>query len=112
MHSPRFERRSELIKLTIVTLIVAIAAITSNSTLAVEAAPLDARVTSPGNGFISLGVYDSGARLVRSLAAAKAVTAGEQHFAWDGTTDLGLPVTPGGYAVRGVWFPQGRSPSM
>ena len=48
---------------------------------AAKAAPLDVRVASPGDGLISLGIYDARGRLVRSLAAADQATPGERHFA-------------------------------
>jgi FlgD Ig-like domain len=63
-------------------------------------------VQAPGQGFVSLGIYDDKGKLIRSLAYAKPVTPGTQTFAWDGTTDLGLPASPGSYHARGVWFPE------
>jgi hypothetical protein len=109
MSSFRFETLAGSKTRAFVSLMLAMLAPASNSTRAAEAVPalLDVRVTSPGNGFISLGIYDRAGTLVRSLAAAKEVSAGEQHLAWDATTDLGLSIWPGNYAVRGVWFRQG-----
>ena len=68
---------------------------------------LPATVTAPGKGCVSVGVYDAGGCLVRSLAYAREVEAGRQELSWDGTTDLGLPAAPGAYQVRGVWFERG-----
>ena len=64
-------------------------------------------VSIPDKGLLSLGVYDGRNTLVRSLAAAKPVEKGTLPLTWDATTDLGLPVAPGKYHVRGVWFPHG-----
>lgn len=66
------------------------------------AAPI--RLEIPGRGFLSLGVYNRQNTLIRSLLAAKPVLAGPLKLSWDATTDLGVPVAPGTYHVRGVWF--------
>ena len=64
-------------------------------------------VTLPGPGLLSLGVYDGGNTLIRSLAAARPVEKGRLSLTWDGTSDLGLPAAPGAYHVKGAWFPRG-----
>ncbi len=62
------------------------------------------QVRIPGRGFLSLGVYNNQDTLIRSLACAKPVQAGSLRLGWDATTDLGVPVAPGRYHVRGVFF--------
>ncbi len=64
------------------------------------------QVQVPGTGFLSLGIYNRQNTLIRSLLYAKSVKAGPLNLHWDATTDLGQPVTPGTYHVRGVWFPR------
>ena len=76
------------------------------SALGATGANLTCSVIAPDRGLLSLGVYDGRNTLVRSLAAAKPVEKGRFQFSWDATTDFGLPVAPGVYHVRGVWFPQ------
>jgi hypothetical protein len=76
------------------------------SALEAAGANLTCSVIAPDRGLLSLGVYDGQDTLVRSLAAAKPVEKGPLSFTWDATTDLGLPVAPGAYHVRGAWFPQ------
>ncbi len=65
---------------------------------------LPVRFTVPGKGLASLAVYDANGVLVRSLLNAQAVEAGQHTTTWDATTDLGLPVTPGTYQVKGIFF--------
>lgn len=60
--------------------------------------------TAPGEGFVSLALYDHDGVLVRSLLAAEPVKAGAGTVAWDATTDLGLPVAAGAYTAKGVFF--------
>jgi len=71
---------------------------------AAEPTKLPIRLTTPGKGRLSLGVYDDSGTLIRSLTYAGKVDGGKQTLEWDGTTDLGLPARPGTYAARGVWF--------
>lgn len=68
------------------------------------AAALTVRVSAPAKGFLSLALYDERGSLVRTLLSAEPVDAGPRSVAWDATTDLGLPVKPGKYAARGVFF--------
>ena len=65
---------------------------------------LPVKLTFPGAGFASVGVYDAKNEMIRSLSYAQPVASGEDRIEWDGTTDLGLPAAPGPYRVRGVWF--------
>ncbi|MDR0902214.1 MAG: hypothetical protein LBM92_05545, partial [Opitutaceae bacterium] len=69
-------------------------------------APPALSVQSPGQGFLSLGVYDAEGMMVRGLLHAQPVGAGPQTVQWDGTTQLGLPAAPGDYNIRGIWFPE------
>jgi len=73
---------------------------------ATPAQSLPVKITTPGDGLLSAGVYDSHGTLIRHLAAAQAVKAGATSLAWDATNDFGLPVSPGDYTVRGVFFTQ------
>ena len=77
------------------------------ATPVVYATAIPVSVTVPAAGQLSLGIYNSAGVLVRSLAYARTVGAGQQTFTWDATTDLGLPVAPGNYQVHGVAFPSG-----
>lgn len=60
--------------------------------------------SAPGNGFLSLALYDQRGVLVRSLLSAEPVKPGAGRVAWDATTDLGLPVAAGAYTAKGVFF--------
>ena len=87
-------------------LIDVLAVVLASASLAYGAGPpsIPIEFTSPGKGFLSLGVYDDSGMLVRSVTHAGEVGGGMQKLAWDATTDLGLPAKPGRYGVRGVWF--------
>jgi sugar lactone lactonase YvrE len=60
--------------------------------------------TAPAKGFASLAVYDAQGVLVRSLLSAQPVDAGSHTALWDATTELGLPVPPGTYTAKGIFF--------
>jgi hypothetical protein len=64
------------------------------------------KLTFPGAGFASVGVYNDQNQMIRALSYAKPVTGGDETFTWDGTTDLGLPAASGSYHVHGIFFPQ------
>ena len=71
-----------------------------------EAVRIAVRYESPGEGRVSLALFDEAGVLVRTLLAAQPVGAGEATVHWDGTTDLGLPARAGRYAAKGVFFPE------
>ena len=64
--------------------------------------PLPINVAS--TGFVSLALLDTNGVLVRNLAYAEPVSSGARTFFWDGTSDMGLPVSPGQYITRAVFF--------
>src|SRR5215207_6307069 len=66
-------------------------------------------VAIPSAGFVSLALLDTNGVMVRNLVYAQPVTAGIARFFWDGTTDMGVPVTPGEYQTRAVFFTNGPS---
>jgi hypothetical protein len=70
------------------------------------------KADSPAKGLLSMGVYDASDTLVRSLTYAKPVDPGQVALSWDATNDLGLPVAPGEYQVRGAWFSDGPKITM
>ncbi len=76
----------------------------AENALASSRVRLPVRFIAPAKGFVSLAMYDADGVLVRSLLNAQAVEAGPQTVAWDATTDLGLPVKPVTYQVKGVFF--------
>ena len=47
----------------------------------------------------SVTVADASGRVIRTIAAAGPLTAGPQAIPWDGTSDAGMPVTPGTYTA-------------
>ena len=55
--------------------------------------PLPINVAS--TGFVSLALLDTNGVLVRNLAYAEPVSSGARTFFWDGTSDMGLTVSPG-----------------
>ena len=55
-------------------------------------------------GFVSLALYDSEGVLVRSLAYALPVTAGDHELIWDGTTDLGMRAAAGQFTPKAIFF--------
>ena len=59
---------------------------------------------APAKGYVSLALVDKDGLHVRTLLSAAPVEKGEQTIAWDGTTDLGLPVAAGSYGVKAVFF--------
>jgi chitodextrinase len=54
----------------------------------------------PGAGTVSVRVYDTAGRLVRTLADRAALPAGTHALAWDGLSDRGLALPTGIYVVR------------
>jgi hypothetical protein len=59
-------------------------------------------VTSPGS--VSVGIYDSKGRLLRTVLSGKKVKeAGTLTAAWDGKDDLGNPLPTGNYTYKGLW---------
>jgi hypothetical protein len=64
--------------------------------------PIDLSV--PSTGLVSLALIDAEGVMVRNLLYAQPVAAGNARFFWDGTTDMGVPVPPGTYRTRGVFF--------
>ncbi|MFL6585046.1 MAG: hypothetical protein ACJ8KU_11080 [Chthoniobacterales bacterium] len=72
-------------------------------------APRNVRISflpPPLDGTISLGIYDSGGRLVRVLHREAEVAefelgADALHTAWDGKDDAGQPLPAGKYSARG-----------
>ncbi len=61
--------------------------------------PVTLFYTIPEDGWVKLGLYDVGGRLVRSLVDRK-IRHGEGQFTWDGTDQAGHRVSPGSYWVR------------
>jgi len=51
-------------------------------------------------GQISLAVYDSAGRLLRTLLSGRPLTAGNHAVKWDGLDRDGIPAPPGDYQVR------------
>src|SRR5688572_23134974 len=64
--------------------------------------PID--VFAPSTGYVSLALVDTNGVMVRNLVYAQPVPAATNRFFWDGTTDMGVPVTPGVYQTRGIFF--------
>lgn|GEM_PF-3450174 len=58
------------------------------------------RVFVPGPSEVRLDVFDVSGRLVRVLEPGKVLDQGWHDYAWDGTTDQGVPSTSGVYHVR------------
>ena len=69
-----------------------------------DAVRIAVRYEAPGEGRVSLALFDEAGLLVRTLLAAQPVEAGEATIHWDGTTDLGLPAGAGRYTAKGVFF--------
>src|SRR5436190_9817181 len=59
---------------------------------------------APGKGYVSLALVDKDGVHVRTLLSAAPVEKGPQSIAWDGTSDLGVPVGAGPYSVKAVFF--------
>ena len=59
---------------------------------------------APDQGFASLALYDKNGVLVRSLLYGQPVTKGVNTLNWDATSDLGVPVAPGTYSAKGIFF--------
>ncbi len=53
-------------------------------------------------GLVSLGIYDAGGHLLRTLQSGKRQDAGAYKVEWDGKDDAGKPCAPGAYQLRGV----------
>ena len=56
----------------------------------------------PKAGLTSVGVFDEGGRLVRTLWQLTSRPAGKQAGEWDGMTDMGEAAPAGAYEVRVV----------
>jgi hypothetical protein len=58
------------------------------------------RLTLAQPARVDIEVFDAQGRLVRRLAHARSVSAGESAVAWDGLNDRGQPVAAGIYSIR------------
>jgi FlgD Ig-like domain len=85
-------------------LIVLASATLAASETATTGVHLTVPYSAPGQGFLSLALYDQAGTLVRSLLSAEAVSAGAGTVSWDATSDLGVGVPPGSYTAKGVFF--------
>lgn len=77
-----------------------------NQSLPVESKDVSVPVeyVAPGDGYVSLALFNGHNQLVRSLLYAKPVKAGKDSVNWDGTSDLGVPQPAGTYSTKAIFF--------
>jgi len=68
--------------------------------IAVSAVEVHFSVRAPGT--VSLGIFDTRGRLIRTVLSGKKFAPGPQTAAWDGADDLGNRLPPGAYSFRGL----------
>jgi hypothetical protein len=82
--------------------IACITALVANTFATGVVIPID--TSAPSTGYVSLALLDTNGVMVRNLVYAQPVSPGPSRFFWDGTTDMGVPVSPGSYRTKAVFF--------
>ncbi len=61
--------------------------------------------TLPKDGEVTLGIYDSQGKLLRTVISGESRTAGKITESWDGLDQWGKPIPAGSYMLRGIYHP-------